>query len=340
MQDGKPRLLGYASKSLPDACKNYSITDLEMTGLVINIHLWKHLLLTVEFDCAVDHRALPYIMKSKNLPATGRLIRLLEHLAGYSFNLYYVKGKDMILCDYLSRIAVDNGDPEEAIPISFNALAQYRLAMDHITEFFMITNFMVATRSSTNAAGIKLPPVHGAQKGVDPNLKPENQAKSKKVLLKPTIQTPTKSPAQTPVTVKTPVSGLRTPGIVNSPPIVPGTLLNTPARISAPVIIQTPAGPRRMSHSTLNQTPVRQAVSSQPNISQAQIASRKLIQKSVKMLNTPKLRTSDKIAPQAPQPVAPFPLREQTLNTETSPVEIPLANHLANLHQSCLLNKH
>ena len=128
-------------------------------------------------------------MNSKNLPATGRIIRLLEHLGGYSFNLYYVKGKGMILSDYLSRIAVDNGDPEEAIPISFNALAQYRLAMDHITESFMITNFMVATRSSTNAAGINLPPVHGAQKGVDPDLKPENQAKSKKVLLKPTIQT-------------------------------------------------------------------------------------------------------------------------------------------------------
>ena len=49
---------------------------------------------------------------------------------------------------------------------------------------------MVATRSSTSAAGIKLPPVHGAQKGVDPDLKPESQAKSKKVLLKPTIQSP------------------------------------------------------------------------------------------------------------------------------------------------------
>ena len=217
-----------------------------MTGLVINIHLWKHLLLRVEFDCAIDHRALPYIMKSKNLPATGRIIRLLEHLAGYSFNLYYVKGKDMILCDYLSRIAVDNGDPEEVIPISFNALAQYRLAMDHITESFMITNSMVATRSSTSAAGIKLPPAHGAQKGVDPDLKPESQAKSKKVLLKPTIQTPIKSPAQTPVTVKTPVSRLGTPGIVNSPPIVPGSLTKTPARTNTPVVIQTPAGPRRI----------------------------------------------------------------------------------------------
>ena len=318
------RLLGYASKSLPDACKNYSVTELEMTGLVINIHLWKHLLLRVEFDCAVDHRALPYIMKSKNLPATGRIIRLLEHLAGYSFNLYYVKGKDMILCDYLSRIAVDNGDPEEIIPISFNALAQYRLAIDHITESFMITNFMVATRSSTNATGRKLPPVHEAQKGVDPDLKPGSQGKSKKFLLTLTLQTPLKSPAQTPVTVNTPVSRPRTPGVVNSSPIAPGSWLNTPARTNTPVVIQTPAGPRRISHGTPNQTPVRHTVSSQPNLSPAQLASRKLIQKSVKMLNTPKLKVPDKITPQTTNPVAPFPLRDQSVNTEASPIEIPL----------------
>ena len=44
----------------------------------------------------------------------------------------------MILCDYLSRIAVDDGNPDEVIPISFNALAQYRLVMDYIAESFLI----------------------------------------------------------------------------------------------------------------------------------------------------------------------------------------------------------
>ena len=229
MQGGKPRLLGYASKSLPDACQNYSVTELEMTGLVINIHLWKHLLLRVEFDCTVDHRVLPYIMKSKNLPTTGRIIRLLEHLSNYSFNLYYVKGKDMILCDYLFRIAVDDGNPDEVIPISFNALAPYRLVMDYIAESFLISHFNVVTRSSTSAAGISLPPVHGTQKGLDPDLKPEKQWKSKKVLLKPTIATPVKSPAATP--------GEGTRSIVNTPNVVrtptvsrnsPRSLINTP----------------------------------------------------------------------------------------------------------------
>ena len=190
IQDGKPRLLGYASKSLTEACENYSITELERTGLAKNIHLWKHLLLRVEFDCAVDHRALPYIMKSKNLPATGRIVRLLEHLSGYSFDLYYVKGKDMILHDFHSRFDIDKGNPSEVIPISFNALVQYRLALDHITEYFMIKHFMVATRSGTSAAGINLPPVHGAQKAIDPTLKPESQSKTQEILTKPTPITP------------------------------------------------------------------------------------------------------------------------------------------------------
>ena len=242
-----------------------------MTGLVINIHLWKHLLLRVEFDCAVDHRALPYIMKSKNLPATGRIIRLLEHLAGYSFNLYYVKGKDMILCDYLSRIAVDNGDPEEVIPISFNALAQYRLAIDHITESFMITNFMVATRSSTSAAGIKLPPVHGAQKGVDPDLKPESQAKSRKLLVE-TYYTDSnaKSPIQTPATVRTPIIQRLTAtsaaqGLLRT---VPGSLLKYSCLGQhSPVAMHKPhTRIQKMSHRLHPvQTPVRHFVRNQPN---------------------------------------------------------------------------
>ena len=121
------------------------------------------------------------------------------------------------------------------------------------------------------------------------------------------------------------MSRLRKPGIVKSPPIVPGNLLNIPVRTNAPGAIQTAVGPRRIPHNIPNQTPTRHTVSSQPNLTPAQLASRKLIQKSVKMLNTPKLKTSDKIAPQTPQPVAPFPHRDQTLNTEASPVEIPLA---------------
>ena len=171
IQEGKPRLIGYASKSLPAPALNYSVTELEMTGMAVNIHLWRHLLHRVEFDCAVDHRAIPYIMKAKTLPATTRIMRLLEILSGYAFNLYFVKGKDMKICDFLSRIDVDRGDPGEVIPISFNSFSM--LNMLRKATLLHTNRLLTVTRSKTQAEGIALPPVHGAQKHLNPTVKPE-----------------------------------------------------------------------------------------------------------------------------------------------------------------------
>ena len=54
-QDGKSRLITYASKRMPEAAKNYSITEFEMCGLAINIATFSHLLKRVDFDAVVDH---------------------------------------------------------------------------------------------------------------------------------------------------------------------------------------------------------------------------------------------------------------------------------------------
>ena len=47
--------------------------------------------------------ALTHIIKYKAEPTTPRIKRLLEHISSYSFTLYYIKGNDMILSDFLSR---------------------------------------------------------------------------------------------------------------------------------------------------------------------------------------------------------------------------------------------
>ena len=172
VQEGKPRLIGYASKSLPAPAMNYSVTELEMTGMAVNIHLWRHLLHRVEFDCAVDHRAIPYIMKAKTLPATTRILRLLEILSGHTFNLYFVKGKDMKICDFLSRIDVDRGNPGEVIPISFNSFSMLNTIRK--ATLHQANRLLVTTRSKTKAEGAALPPVHGDQKHQDPAVKPEH----------------------------------------------------------------------------------------------------------------------------------------------------------------------
>ena len=105
---------------MPEAAKNYSITELEMCGLAINIATFSHLLKRVAFDAVLDHLAIVHIMKSKMEPATNRIKRLLEMLSSYSFNLFYIKGKDMVLSDYLSRQMGDKSDLHKIILISFN----------------------------------------------------------------------------------------------------------------------------------------------------------------------------------------------------------------------------
>ena len=88
IQNGKPKLITYVSKRLPEAAKSYSITELELYGLAINIASFSHLLKRVDFDATVDHLALTHIIKSKMEPATTRIKRLLELMSSYSFNLY------------------------------------------------------------------------------------------------------------------------------------------------------------------------------------------------------------------------------------------------------------
>ena len=123
------------------------------------------------------------IMRSKVEPATTRIKRLLEVLSSYSFNLYYIKGKDMILSDFLLRQNVDDSNPREIIPISFNLRTvlqdkYYNLEGEN-------EKYMIQTRSQTKASGVQLPEVHGSRKGLDPHKIPEKQSQP---IVRPSIE--------------------------------------------------------------------------------------------------------------------------------------------------------
>ena len=120
IQNGKPRLIAYASKRLPEAVRSYSITELELCGLAIDIASFSHLLKRGDFGMIVDHLALIHIIKCKAQLVTTRIKRLLELISLYSINLYYMKGKDVILSNFLSRQTHNDSDLHDIIPISFN----------------------------------------------------------------------------------------------------------------------------------------------------------------------------------------------------------------------------
>ena len=128
----------------------------------------------VDFDAVVDHLAITQIMRSKVELVTNRIKRLLEVLSAYSFNLYYIKGKDMILSDFLSRQDPGDEDTKEIIPISFNMKLVLQDKYYNVNE--NEEKYMVQTRSQMKASGVQLPEVHGSRKRLDPHRIPEKQS--------------------------------------------------------------------------------------------------------------------------------------------------------------------
>ena len=73
-------VIGYHSKRLPQSTKNFSVTELELTGLLVNIHGFMQLLHNRYFEVFVDHKAIEYMIKSKTESPTTRLKTLLDLL--------------------------------------------------------------------------------------------------------------------------------------------------------------------------------------------------------------------------------------------------------------------
>ena len=113
-------VIGYHSKRLPKSAKNFGITELELTGLLVNIHSFMQLLCNRYFEVLVDHKAIEYMIKSKTESRMTRLKTLLLKLSEYTIDLKYQKGSEMHTSDALSRLHNFTDTPDQKdIPLNF-----------------------------------------------------------------------------------------------------------------------------------------------------------------------------------------------------------------------------
>ena len=76
----------------------------------------------------------------------------------------------MIMADSLSCHRTKDSDTSELIPISFCPLTSYYKSLEE-------NAYCIGTRASAKAAGEVAPKIHGADKPLNPNLKPEHQGR-------------------------------------------------------------------------------------------------------------------------------------------------------------------
>ena len=124
-QDNEWVLVGYHSKRLPDAVRNYGVTELELTGLLANIHGFEQKLNNNYFEAivdhkAIDHKAIDILIKSKHEPTSTRLVTLLDCLNRYTFDLKYLEGSKLKVSDALSRLySEEKHKISDVIPLNF-----------------------------------------------------------------------------------------------------------------------------------------------------------------------------------------------------------------------------
>ena len=148
-------MIGYHSKKLPPLAKNFGVTELELTGLLINIHGFMQLLCNRYFQVLVDHKAIEYMIKRKTESPTARPITLLLKLSEYTIDLKYQKGSEMHTSDALSRLQniADTPDNKDVIPLNF----LQHLAPNYIEHTYshLIENFYVHNTKSIDTMQVK-----------------------------------------------------------------------------------------------------------------------------------------------------------------------------------------
>lgn len=100
--NGNKRHISFMARSLKPAEKNYGITKKELLAVIFalnrfHIYLWGN-----KFRLYTDHKALVYLHTQKEL--NPMLVKWLDRILDYNFEIIHLRGIDNTLPDHLSRL--------------------------------------------------------------------------------------------------------------------------------------------------------------------------------------------------------------------------------------------
>lgn len=103
--------VAYASRALNKAEINYCTTEKELLAVVWAVKHFRPYLFGRKFTIQTDHRALVYLFGMTN--PSSRLTKFRIILEEYDFTVKYIKGKENVTADALSRIELSINDLRE-----------------------------------------------------------------------------------------------------------------------------------------------------------------------------------------------------------------------------------
>jgi hypothetical protein len=102
----KPVVIYYASKTLDDAQRNYTVTEKELLAIVFALEKFRSYLLGSRVTVYTDHSAIKYLLTKKD--AKPRLIRWILLLQEFDLEIKDKAGLHNVVADHLSRLMTND----------------------------------------------------------------------------------------------------------------------------------------------------------------------------------------------------------------------------------------
>lgn len=100
--NGEDKPISFGSKAFTPGESNKSTIEKELTAIHFGINYFRPYLFGRKFIIRTDHKPLIYLYSLKK--PSSKLTRMRWDLEEYDFELEYIKGKDNVVSDYLSRL--------------------------------------------------------------------------------------------------------------------------------------------------------------------------------------------------------------------------------------------
>jgi len=106
IQEGTPKVIGYASRSFNDCEKRYCVTRKELAALVFGLKQYRQYLLGRQFIVRTDHSALLHLRTAPEL--IGQQARWLDLIEEFHFDLQHRAGSTHRNADAMSRVPCES----------------------------------------------------------------------------------------------------------------------------------------------------------------------------------------------------------------------------------------
>lgn len=130
--DGIDRPIHYASKSLTKGEKGKSTIEKELLAIHWAILQFKPYIYGTRFLVKSDHRPLVHLFSLRD--PTSKLNRIRLEMEEHNFDIEYVKGKDNVIADALSRVSIEDLKNQNAFVLAVTTRLQAKRNLKQIQE--------------------------------------------------------------------------------------------------------------------------------------------------------------------------------------------------------------